>query len=90
MEDKTPDILERPDREQEEAAVAELSPEAQKLVDKSAEQVVKRYAQALRAKRRFYRKDRRAWDRMNRPEKRASIERGADKIHDLHARLEAL
>ena len=64
---------------------AELTPEALEMVEQMKLKTIAEFAKNSKAYKRFHRKDRTAWDRMNRPSRLASIERGTQKILNLMA-----
>ena len=62
---------------------AELTPEALALVAQMEERTLTEFKRNAKAERRFYRKNRTAWDRMNRKARVASVVRGTEKILNL-------
>jgi hypothetical protein len=76
--------LDRGDKTQEQLE-SEMSPEALALVAQMEEKTIAEAKVNAKTKRRFYRRNRKAWDRMNRKGRIASVARGAEKILNLMA-----
>lgn len=64
---------------------AEMTPEALELVNQMELRTIAEFAKNSKAARHFKRKNRDSWERMNRPSRLASIERGTQKILNLMA-----
>ena len=64
---------------------AEMTPEALEMVEQMEERTIAEFTKNSKAYKRFHRKDRTAWDRMNRPSRLASVARGSEKILNLMA-----
>lgn len=61
---------------------ASMTPEAIAMADQMAANIVKKNK---KGKRKFYSRNRKAWDRMNRPAKLSKIEEGMERMYNLIA-----